>query len=138
MLNLLRFDPDPARAAFWMAAESLVRHGTDDGYGWHALLTACFGALAPKPFRVLARPGRQPQILAYTNSELEQLREHASDFADPLGVAALRPDRADSKPMPIIREGRRLGFEVRLRPTVRRDHNGDRARVTEVDVYVAA
>jgi CRISPR system Cascade subunit CasE len=137
-LNLVRLDPDPARVALWMSAEGLVRDGVDDGYGWHALLAAGFGALAPKPFRVLARPGRPPQLLAYSTAPLEELQAHARDFADPLVIAALRPEQAAAKPMPTVREGQRLGFEVRLRPTVRRDRDGNRNRVADVDAYVAA
>jgi len=66
-LHLLRFDPDMARVAVWLAAEDLTpRDNEDDGYGWHALLTAAFGRdLAPKPFRIFARRGRPTQLLAY-------------------------------------------------------------------------
>ncbi|GEO18009.1 type I-E CRISPR-associated protein Cas6/Cse3/CasE [Microvirga aerophila] len=137
-LSLIRLDPDPAKAALWMAAEGLVRDGNDDGYGWHALLAASFGTLSPKPFRVVARPGRPPQLLAYSLQSLDELLAHARDFADPLVIAALRLERAEAKRMPVIGEGRRLGFEVRLRPTLRRDRDGDRTRTAEVDVYVAA
>ncbi len=137
-INLLRLDPDPARAALWMLTENVSRDGFDDGYGWHALLAAGFGALAPKPFRVLGRPGRPPQLLAYSTAPLAELRAHARDFADPLVIAALRPELAQEKPMPALGSGRRLGFEVRLRPTLRRDRDGDRGRVAEIDAYVAA
>ncbi len=140
-LRLLRFDPDPQRAGTWMAAERLAVRGVseaDDGYGWHALLAAAFGEAAPKPFRVVARPGRAPQLLAYGVTPLSDLRLHAGDFADPLVVAALRLSAAEEKPMPSFATGRRLGFEVRLRPTLRRDRAGDRDRSAEIDVYIAA
>ena len=66
-LHLLRFDPDPRAAAMWFHAEQLApRDQDDDGYAWHALLTAVFGrSLAPKPYRVMARRGRAPHLLAY-------------------------------------------------------------------------
>jgi CRISPR system Cascade subunit CasE len=40
--------------------------------------------------------------------------------------------------MPTFTEGRRLGFSARLRPTVRTDRDGNRARSRELDVFVAA
>jgi len=40
--------------------------------------------------------------------------------------------------MPDFSSGRRLGFSARLRPTVRTDRDGDRARSRELDVFVAA
>lgn len=140
-LRLLRFDPCPQRAGAWMASEDLRprdRPGFDEGYAWHALLAAAFGARAPRPFRVIARRGRPPRLLAYTQTPLADLRDHAAAFADALAIAALRPDLAAEKPMPAFAAGRRLGFEVRIRPTIRRDRDGDRTRTAELDAYVAA
>jgi CRISPR system Cascade subunit CasE len=139
-LHLLRFDPDVARVAAWFSAEGLTpRDQEDEGYGWHALLTAVFGKdLAPKPFRVLARRGRPTQVLAYGKTDAATLRARASDFADPKVIAALGVDTLASKLMPTFIEGRRLGFSARLRPTVRTDREGDRARNRELDVFVAA
>jgi CRISPR system Cascade subunit CasE len=139
-LHLLRFDPDVARVAAWFSAEGLTpRDQEDEGYGWHALFTAAFGRdLAPKPFRVLARRGRSTQVLAYAEADAAALRARASDFADPKVMAALGVDTLASKLMPTFVEGRRLGFSARLRPTVRTDREGDRARSRELDVFVAA
>jgi CRISPR system Cascade subunit CasE len=139
-LHLLRFDPDVARVAAWFSAESLTpRDREDEGYSWHALLTAAFGRdLAPKPFRVLARRGRPTQVLAYGTTDVAALRARASDFADPKAMAALGVDTLASKLMPTFIEGRRLGFSSRLRPTVRTDREGNRARSCELDVFVAA
>jgi CRISPR system Cascade subunit CasE len=139
-LHLLRFDPDVARVSAWVSAEGLPpRDREDEGYGWHALLTAAFGRdLAPKPFRVLARRDRPTQVLAYGKTDASALRASASDFADPKVIAALRVDTLASKLMPTFIEGRRLGFSARLRPTVRTDREGNRARNRELDVFVAA
>ncbi len=78
-LHLLRFDPDMARVAVWLAAEDLTpRDNADDGYGWHALLTAAFGRdLAPKPFRIFARRGRPTQLLAYVQADAAALTKGA-------------------------------------------------------------
>ena len=139
-LHLLRFDPDMARVAVWLAAEDLTpRDNADDGYGWHALLTAAFGRdLAPKPFRIFARRGRPTQLLAYVQADAAALKARAIDFADPVVIAALGVESLASKPMPDFDAGRRLGFSARLRPTVRTDRDGDRARSRELDVFVAA
>ena len=138
--HLLRFDPDAARAALWFEAERLApRSGEDDGYAWHALLTAAFGkALAPKPFRVLARRGRPPQLLAYSAVAADELKAAAADFADPKVIAALALDGLASKAMPAFVAGRRLGVSVRLRPVVRTDRDGDRNKTRELDAFVAA
>ena len=79
-LYLLRFDPDLQAAARWFHAEKLApRNQDDDGYAWHALLAAAFGpALAPKPFRLLARRGRPAQLLAYAAQDAAALTDHAS------------------------------------------------------------
>jgi CRISPR system Cascade subunit CasE len=139
-LHLLRFDPDVARVAAWFSAEGLTpRDQEDEGYGWHALFTAAFGRdLAPKPFRVLARRGRSTQVLTYAQADAAALRARAFDFADPKVMAALGVDTLASKLMPTFVEGRRLGFSARLRPTVRTDREGNRARSRELDVFVAA
>lgn len=140
-LHLLRLDPDQHEAARWFAAERLnPRRDEDDGYGWHALLCAVFGKdRAPKPFRLHARRGRPPQLLAYTAAIPAALEETAHTFADPLALAALGLDRErlQAKAMPPFAAGRRLGFTVRLRPTVRTDKNGERSRNAEIDVYIA-
>lgn len=142
-LHLIRLDPDPQAAARWFAAEKLLpRNGEDDGYAWHALLAAVFGkANAPKPFRVVTRRGRPPQLLAYASHDPAALRQAASDFADPLALAALclAPGAPlAAKPVPSFARGRRLGFSLRVRPTVRTDRDGDRTKSAEIDAYVAA
>jgi CRISPR system Cascade subunit CasE len=139
-LHLLRFDPDMLRVAAWLAAERLTPAAEDDdGYGWHALLVAAFGKdMAPKPFRLLARRGRAPQLLAYAQADAVALRARAGEFADPKAIIALGVETLDSKPMPVFAAGRRLGFSVRVRPTVRTDRAGDRTKSRELDAYVAA
>ncbi len=139
-LFLHRFDPDLRAAATWFHAERLA-HGEqdDDGYAWHALLTAIFGAgHAPKPFRVLARRGRPPQLLAYAMHDAATLRAQAAAFADPRAHAALGVDAMAAKPMPDFAAGRRLGFSLRVRPTIRRDREGDRRKTAELDVAIAS
>lgn len=142
-LHLIRLDPDAAKCARWFTAEKLLpRGGEDDGYAWHALLCAVFGkALSPKPFRVMARPGRPAHVLAYSSADPAALAAAARDFADPLALEAIglkAHTELAAKPVPAFAAGRRLGFSLRVRPTVRTDRDGDRTRAAEIDAYVAA
>jgi CRISPR system Cascade subunit CasE len=138
--HLLRFDPDMRLASQWMAAEGLASNGqTDEGYGWHAILCAAFGKdHAPKPFRIVARRGRPAQLLAYAPLTGSELTARAAAFADPKAYRALGVDELASKPMPSFLQGRRLGFSLFVRPVVRTDRDGDRAKSREIDAYVHA
>ena len=71
-------------------------------------------------------------------SRAPRLIAHAADFADPKAYAALGVDELASKPMPPFLQGRRLGFSLRVRPVVRADRDGDRAKTREIDAYVHA
>ena len=139
-LFMIQLEPDSQKVARWMEAQKVVRLGHDDGYGWHALLAACFGDLAPKPFRVIERPRRPPQLLGYGPHGISALQEHAATFAEPAAIAALGPvPSMASKQMPgAFRAGQRLGFEVSVRPTVRQDRDGDRSASREIDPFLAA
>lgn len=139
-LFMIQFAPDAQKATRWMEAQRVVRPGHDDGYGWHALLAASFGGLAPKPFRVLEPSRRPPQFLGYSPHAISALQEHAATFAEPSALAALGPvESMASKAMPDrFRTGQRLGFEVRVRPTVRQDRDGNRSVTREVDAFLAA
>jgi CRISPR system Cascade subunit CasE len=123
----------------------IVRPGHDDGYGWHALLAAAFGDLAPKPFRLIERPGRPVQLLAYTPHDSFTLTDQARVSASPTVYRALAIDALDHKPMPAaFRAGQRFGFEVRVRPTIRQDYRDsetgavDRRRSRERDAFLVA
>ncbi len=160
-LFMIELRPDIQKATAWMLEQPrrIVRPGHDDGYGWHALVAAAFGDLAPKPFRLIeARPecidgssrlagcSSPPlQLLAYTSHDPAALLEHARMHAAPAVYRALAVDALDHKPMPAaFKAGQRLGFEVRVRPTVRQDYRDpesgaiDRRRSRERDAFLAA
>lgn len=137
-LYMIQLKPDALKAAGWMREHNVSRSGHDDGYGWHALLTAAFGKLAPKPFRVLDTKGKPLQLLAYTSHAPSDLKRHAALFAEP-AAAALGLVTMCEKEMPRnFAAGQRLGFEVRVRPTVRQDRDGDRTASREKDAFLAA
>ncbi|MDH4981168.1 type I-E CRISPR-associated protein Cas6/Cse3/CasE [Hyphomicrobium sp. D-2] len=146
-LFMIEFKPDMQKATTWMLEQprSIVRPGHDDGYGWHALLAAAFGDLAPKPFRLIERTRGTPQLLAYTQHDPSALVEQARVGASPTVYRAIGIDGIAFKPMPTkFHVGQRLGFEVRVRPTVRQDYRDpatgvvDRRRSRERDAFLAA
>lgn len=148
-LYLHSFRPDLGRLLRLAARERLLPPGDDPGYAIHAVFAAAFGEHAPKPW-VLLPPGQgggpAGRLLAYAESPLVVLRQHATTFADPAFAAPLALDDAESRPMPTtFPAGARLGFRVRVRPVVRTGRplaghpstadRGDRAR--ERDAYLA-
>lgn len=138
-LFMIQLQPDPVRAGLWIAGEGLSKRGADDGYGWHALLKAAFGELAPQPFRLIEHSRKPPQLLGYTRADLSTLRDHAETFAEPAVAAALGLDSLAAKRMPdCFATDQRLGFEVRVRPTIRQHLADDRTRNRERDVFLAA
>jgi CRISPR system Cascade subunit CasE len=146
-LFMIELRPAIQKATAWMLEQPrrIVRPGHDDGYGWHALLAAAFGELAPKPFRLIERPGCPVQLLAYTPHDPSALTNQARISATPTVYRALAIDDLDHKPMPAaFRVGQRFGFEVRVRPTVRQDYRDpktdavDRRRSRERDAFLAA
>lgn len=137
-LCMVKLTPDMRRLAAWAHSHRLVEHGGDMGYAVHAALTAAFAAHAPKPFRLFERRSGA-DLFGYTAADGPALADHARTFADPEIVNALHLDSLASKVMPASwARGRRLGFEVRVRPVVRRDRPEDRTKAREQDAFQAA
>lgn len=114
--QLMRLQPDTVALAAWATRHGVLSPDGDYGYALHGLLSAAFGEQAPKPFRYM---GNKQGLLAYTLENLETLRLHAS-LATPDVARALGLDDLDARPFPSAwKEGRTLGFEVRVRPVIR-------------------
>lgn len=127
-LHMVELRPNLAALLRFLSDQGLGPHEGDEdlGYGIHAWLTAAFGDLAPKPWRLLLDRRRPPRILGYALADAEALREHLHSFADP-GVFAVLTDPAAavaSKPMPSWRPGRRLAFELQCCPVGRKSASG--------------
>jgi CRISPR system Cascade subunit CasE len=143
-LYMLRAAPDRPAIAAWAATQGLLGRDGELGYALHATLTAAFGELAPRPFRLYERRPRRrgdpvaddPVLYAYSRQPAMGLLEHARAFADPALWAVLGLDHLAGKPMPTTYPAdRRLGFEVRVRPVRRRERqNGTNER----DVFLIA
>ena len=140
-LYMLQLAPEMPRLIRWAEAQRLLApHQEDDlGYALHALLRAAFDELAPAPFAMVQRGPRPAQVLAYSLHDAIALRAQAMAFADPEIVHILGLAEMACKPMPDrFAAGRRLGFTLRARPTIRTDRDGDRTRTRERDAFLAA
>ncbi len=79
--------------------------------------------------------GCEWRLLGYSQHPLEDLRAHASAFADPDFLAPLDFDHAAAKAMPeAFPPDTRYGFRVRVRPTVRTGKPRDAGEVTSDSV----
>ena len=121
VLHMIRADIDTLQFRRWMGSRQIV----DDDHAMHCLLTECFGndiERRPQPFRlIIPRDGRRGTLYGYSRADADELRDAASLFACPLQEKALPLASLDSKRMPSTwQAGRRLGFEARIRPVVRR------------------
>jgi CRISPR system Cascade subunit CasE len=95
--------------------------GFDEGRAIHHLLAETFGPGVLQPFRQIVAPGgKQSHIYAYSRLDKAALREAAHTYALPEVSKIFDPAQLDAKAMPEQwRAGRRLGFEIRVRPVSR-------------------
>ena len=134
-IHVVQLYLDPRRLVELGKMNHLPLHSTDTNYLVHCALGELFGDAAPKPFAVdddprtmqeTARRGpRALRVLGYTAHDADTLIEEAKLCANVTVSAACDFDRLVSKEMPsAVREGRRLGFEVRACPVIRRSSAG--------------
>ena len=136
MLNMIRADISARDFQRWMGSRRLQ----DPDHAMHCLLTESFGALAPRPFRIMFPPGGQSGCLyGYASADADALREAAELYACPLQSRIIPAAGLGSKPMPAEwTAGKRLGFETRVRPVVRPSRGGGSARAgKEWDAFQA-
>ncbi len=97
-----------------------LRGYSDTDRAMHCLLTESFGdEMAPRPFRaIIPRHSKLGTLYGYSAEPLERLLEQQAMFADPLQKRILPEESFDSKEMPdaLWTEGKRMGFEIRVRP----------------------
>jgi len=111
---LWRLALDPARLAAVASSQGIPASDEDHGYTGHALLCGLFGKdRAPKPWLL---DGRKGVLWAYSPTPLAASNY---EFADPLYHAAVRWDESASKPMPPLKAGRQIGWDLRACPVVR-------------------
>jgi|688.fasta_scaffold18175_12 CRISPR system Cascade subunit CasE len=136
-LYLLHTQPNSQRLASWAARHKLVAPDQGDfGYALHGLLRAAFGDKAPRQFRYT---DPKQGLLAYTVLGPEEFAQQSA-LVDPDVAAALGLDSTADYEGYRLRlmpsswpEGFVLGFELRVRPTIRENGSG-----RERDAFLAA
>ena len=122
-LHLIRAALSMDKLARWSAERGWIRRGAhvagfDEGRALHHLLDELFGPGILRPFRLLiAAGGRQANLYGYSNKNDADLREAARVHGLPEHIAVIALDRLEGKEMPAVwTPGRRLGFDLRVRP----------------------
>ncbi len=136
-LQMIRADINIREFHRWMGTRRLQ----DPDHGMHCLLTESFGPdLAPKPFRmILPRSASKGSLYGYGMADANALREAAAAYACPLQTSIIPASNLDSKPMPSEwTNGKRLGFEIRVRPIIRSSRNAQRRPGKEWDAFQLA
>ena len=124
-LQMVRAEVNVREFQRWMG----MRRLQDPDHAMHCLLTECFGqpptkeypersGLAPQPFRlIIPRGGATGCLYGYGQSGSDELREAALLYGDPAQCQILNLPTLATKSMPQSwTVGKRLGFEVRIRP----------------------
>ena len=134
VLQMIRAEVSVRDFQRWMGTRRLQ----DPDHAMHCLLTECFGDSAPKPFRLMTTRGASAACLyGYGTADADELRDAAAFCACPLQARILSASGIDSKPMPSeFPTGKRLGFDIRIRPIVRKAR-GSGHEEAEVDIYQA-
>ena len=140
-LQMIRADLNIREFHRWAGIRGLIsRAAFDEGFAMHCLLVESFGELAPKPFRIIVPSGRGQRtntLYGYARCAADALQNAAATYADPQQTRILLPSRIHSKPMPTVwQPGKHLGFEILVRPTIRRGRGSDRAG-RECDAFQA-
>ncbi|MDE0446478.1 MAG: type I-E CRISPR-associated protein Cas6/Cse3/CasE [Spirochaetaceae bacterium] len=110
----------------WAGERGLLRRGSfDPDFALHILLAAMFGKRALQPFRLFwSERRRAASLYAYADVDRGELLKVAAAVAPPDCLAPLNPIGLRSKPMPTLFDsGRRLGFDLRVRPVRRLRHD---------------
>ena len=122
--HLIHVPIDMRKFNRWAGNRGLVQYGSfDAGYALHILLSAMFGKSVLQPFRLFSSERRRNATLyGYASADEAELRRTADAAATPDCLDVVNPSEMRSKRMPAnFERGRRLGFNLRLRP-VRRLH----------------
>lgn len=134
VLQMIRAEINVRDFHRWMGVRLLA----DPDHAMHCLLTECFGDLAPRPFRLIVPRGGSTGVLyGYGPYGTDALREASAICADPLQCRVIPPEKLNSKEMPTQWQiGKRLGFETRVRPIVRRSRRAEDRPSGECDAFL--
>ncbi|MBF0135208.1 MAG: type I-E CRISPR-associated protein Cas6/Cse3/CasE [Magnetococcales bacterium] len=136
-LSMISLPLDLRALRRWSAGRNLA---IDEGCALHHLLSETFGKGILQPFRLMVtREARVGTLYAYTAQNQTALRETARETACPEALVVCDPARMAVKAMPDAwRTGRRLAFDIRVRPVRRlRQPVGDfKRKGAEVDAFL--
>lgn len=97
--------------------------GFDPGRALHHILDEAFGPSEVKPFRLMSPTDRDiGSVYAYTTRSKEELLAKIAETAPPELTSGriINVGQLDTKAMPSVwQAGKRLGFDLRVRPVVR-------------------
>lgn len=134
-LHMIQLFLDPRRLVQLGKMQGLPLRTTDTNYLVHCALGELFGEESPKPFFVDDDPrpvqetgtrDRFVRVLGYAGKPAEDLREEALLCHNPTVHAMCDWDRYAGKAMPeSLPAGRRLGFDLRCCPVVRKGSAGE-------------
>ena len=116
-LQMIRAEVNTRELQRWMGTRRLQ----DTDHAMHCLLVECFGDLAPSPSASSLRAlGQPPSCTATAWLEADALREASAIYADPAAGAhpACQHTRQQANAHRVA-TGKRLGFDIRIRPVVR-------------------
>jgi len=119
----------------WVVQRELMNREFDEGYALHAFMTENLGDLAPRPYRLMhTRGAPKATLYGYSKYSAEEINQAAQDFSEPSFTTICSV--ALAKTMPCTwKEGRILGFDIKLRPIKRgKDESG---RTFERDAFLS-
>lgn len=116
MIHIVRFELDTAR----LRAYELLNYQVKDlAYRTHCAVEALFPGKMIRPYHVLKEGAGYRPIIGYSRVSADELQERVDLTEDPAIYNLLRPGTLQGKPMPSLKAGKRVGFEIRVQPTVR-------------------
>lgn len=141
-LHLIQMPLDMRALHVWAEHRKLAGRGAlDEGRALHHLLAETFGPGVLQPFRLMVAPrSRNATLYGYSKQSETELREMACMVATPEATGVAAPETLSSKPLPptIWQAGRRLGFDLRVRPVVRLGRSDiGMKKGAEVDAFLA-
>ena len=130
------------RAAFneWLRRRGLA----DPDHAMHILLTEIFGDKVLRPFRLMSSQAlNAANLYGYSREDGATIRDHGQLLADPMQLSIFDFNKPfptkNMAPIQSVPAGARHGFEVRVRPTLRRPHHANEghaySRTREHDAY---
>lgn len=120
MTHLIQINLDVAALGKWSGARGM----TDNDSATHALVTGIFGRKTLQPYRLIENK-HGATLFGYSDQPAEKLSEILEITGSP-EIARMMGAGPLSKEMPMLPEGSRIGFEVKVAPVRRKEGLGER------------